>query len=463
MDVQYKHIDDIREFLIPYAESLKEISLKDVVDSNSFKDAEFQTRGVIDNRIQNLAITIDKVIYVMSINNDDKPPLVKLNIKEIITNLWTHPNSIRWSLINNIKILMENSYPDKPGYNFEELSLVLEILEKNHFIINEYQELFFTNKSENIYSLIKMIQGFIKENIRDDIKENYYHENKQALDKELFEYLEKENASNNKYNFSFKNFNIKSNKPVEKINEKDLLDKTKAYWVNTKYLVEKEKKMKANNKKDNLTSSTEIKQYTIKAEKIFKIGKSDKNKIIRKSSYESQNKKNTFDDIKNNESKINFENKGKTLYVKKRCQKILIDKKFLEDLDNMDLKEANILLQNIKEVFKFISLIMKICHFKEINQNDDKNTKLIYYEGLSDMLYLHSCTQIYFKHNEAYGKQVESKEKISIRDRDVKVYEDDVNNEYLDENIHTGSKIYDKMYIWGQLVGWFKQTVIFLN
>jgi phage terminase large subunit GpA-like protein len=31
--------------------------------------------------------------------------------------------------------------------------------------------------------------------------------------------------------------------------------------------------------------------------------------------------------------------------------------------------------------------------------------------------------------------------------------------DYLEDTIHSGEKIYEKNYIWGQLIGWFKQTV----
>lgn len=462
-DIEYKHLDDLKEFLIPYAKTLKEIKLKEVIDSYSFKDAEFQTTGVIDCRIQNLAITIDKVIHVMKINKDDKPPLVKLNTKEIIINLWTHPYSLRWSLINNIKILIDNSFSKGLIYNLEELSLILDILNKNYTDMNDFEDLFFKNKNEHIYNLIKINVKFIKENIKDKSKESFYYENKEALNQDFFDVIDKDNSFNNKYSFSFKNFNIKSNKQVDKITQKDLLNEKNAYWVNTKYLTEKEKKIKG--KTDvKITVPEEIKEPIPKSEKIFNIGKNNKgianveysikqNHSILKAKSEDPKAYLCNDSIGANKPKERSNN------IKKIDEKFLNDKKFSDELEKMNPQERNILLQNIKDVLKFISLVIKLCHYREKTINKDENSKLIYYEGLADMLYLHSCTQIYFKHNDAYGKQVESNESISIRDRDVKTYEDDVNNKHLDEKIHTGCKIYEKMYIWGQLVGWFKQTV----
>jgi len=465
-DVEYKHLDDLKQYLIPFAKSLKEITLKEVTDSYSFKDAEFQTTGVIDCRIQNLAITIDKVINVMRMNKDDKPPLVKLNTKEIIINLWTHSYSLRWSLINNIKILMENSYSKGLVYNFEELFLILDVLNKNYTNINEYEDLFFKNKTENIYNLIKFIIKFINENIKDKSKESFYYENKQALNNDFFNVIDQENSLNNKFSFSFKDFNRISNRQVDKITEKDLLNENNTYWINSKYLSEQVKKSKAK-AETHFIIPEEIKETNAKADKIFNIGKNNKNHVneVSSSIKEQHILKSESDNSKAvNIIDLNIPNKpNETIsYLKSKEKKFISDNKFLNDLDKMNDQEANILLQNIKDVYKFISLITKICHHKEIAFNKDENSKLIYFEGLSDMLYLHSCTQIYFKHNDAYGKQMESNETISIRDRDVKVYQDDVNNKHLDEKIHTGCKIYDKIYIWGQLVGWFKQTVYFL-
>ena len=72
------------------------------------------------------------------------------------------------------------------------------------------------------------------------------------------------------------------------------------------------------------------------------------------------------------------------------------------------------------------------------------------------MIFLHSSIEIYFKYNEAYDKPVYSDE-IYIRERDVNVADEKKND--LDSHICTGKKTYDKMYIWGQLAGWYKQTV----
>jgi len=470
-DFSYKNLEDIKEYLIYYSDTIKDISLKDVIESDSFKEAEFQTAGVIDSRIQNLAITIDKVIHVMDISKDDKPPLIKLTLKEIIINLWTHPYSLRWSLINNIQLLKDNLIEKGLIYNFEELNFIMEILLNNIIDIYEYENMYFS-KSETIYNIIKIILKFINENIKDTKKEEFYLENKHNLNMDFFEILDKHNSFNNKYSFSFKDFNVKK---LNKVTDCYLNKREDTYWINNKSnkgnddIIKKQKIIKP------IIPNIEIKKeekiiLNDKAymDMIFKISKN--NKLLKKkiklrelnlhSKYSNDKNKNydnfsnkKFFDVSQNKLKPNYN------YIKKKDVIYSNDKKFLDDLDEMDNGECNKLLQKIKNFYKFVSFVFKICHHKEKNFNNYPNCKFVYYEGLSDLLYMHSCTQIYFKHNDgAYDKQVNSCE-IVIRDRDVNVYEDEDANNNLDKNIHTGSKKYEKMYIWGQLVGWFKQTV----
>jgi len=468
-------LNDIYEYLKPYSQLLKDISLKEVIESNSFKDAEFQTTGVIESRIQNLAITIDKVIHVMKINKDDEPPLIKLNTKEIIVNLWIHSSSLRWSLIKNISTLIENLYNRGQINNLKELQLIKEILQNNYTNIDEYENLFF-KKSETLYNLIKKVNKFINENIKNKEKEEYYLKNKENLDQDFFMLLDDKNSLNNKYSFNFKNFNIKPiNDFYKKFKEDEILFEKNFYWVNTKF--KKEKEIATNSKsiiykkEEDITIEDEyLKKYRkeeAKTERIFDIGKNNNKSQSLKNLQFLFNNDNL--DYKKNKKEIfneksNFLNENKKLkiknnYIKKSEQYFSSDKKFLDILDKMDLNEANNLLKNIKNTFKFISFVFKVCDYKEREISNSLGSRLVFYQGLSDMLFFHSCTQIYFKHNEAYDKQVNSCE-IIIRDRDVNVYENEDENKNYDEKIHSGVKKYDKMYIWGQLVGWFKQTVI---
>ena len=116
-------------------------------------------------------------------------------------------------------------------------------------------------------------------------------------------------------------------------------------------------------------------------------------------------------------------------------------------------------IYNIKMVFSEISIILKKC------EKLDSSKKFICYSALSDMLYLYSKTSTYFTHSSKYTR-CESDD-ICIRKRDINTDSTNCNNNHftkedLDQSICKGRKDYDKFYIWGQLIGWFKQTVIFI-
>ena len=66
-------------------------------------------RGITDNRIQNLAITIDKVMHVLLLLKSDSPPLIPLEKDEIFDFLYEGNDSIRGILFKNFKALSKNS------------------------------------------------------------------------------------------------------------------------------------------------------------------------------------------------------------------------------------------------------------------------------------------------------------------------------------------------------------------
>lgn len=116
-------------------------------------------------------------------------------------------------------------------------------------------------------------------------------------------------------------------------------------------------------------------------------------------------------------------------------------------------------IKECKEIFRLIISMLRECI------KLDKTKNFVNYEGLADILFLHYNTNTYFKHNKDYERSVES-EKIIIRQRDINTADvvkindtKELDLEGLNQKVYEGKKIYDKMYIWGQLIGWFKQTV----
>lgn len=75
-----------------------------------------------------------------------------------------------------------------------------------------------------------------------------------------------------------------------------------------------------------------------------------------------------------------------------------------------------------------------------------------------DILMMYAYTETYFTQNEKYHRC--KSDTVIVRRCDVKAGE----NAQMDKfnqgtQIYSGQKEYDSQYIWGQLVGWFKQTV----
>lgn len=76
------------------------------------------------------------------------------------------------------------------------------------------------------------------------------------------------------------------------------------------------------------------------------------------------------------------------------------------------------------------------------------------------MLWLYANTQTYFTPNDKYKKF--TGDEVRIRKCDVKSENQShgsLNTADQEKTVYKGKKEYDPGYIWGQLVGWFKQTV----
>jgi hypothetical protein len=90
-------------------------------------------------------------------------------------------------------------------------------------------------------------------------------------------------------------------------------------------------------------------------------------------------------------------------------------------------------------------------------------SKVIHTEALADALYLYSHIENYFTPNENYDKVVG--EEVCVRKCEVTTdprNRGGENNPFLTDEeriVHKGQKVYDSTYIWGQLSGWFKQSV----
>jgi hypothetical protein len=137
------------------------------------------------------------------------------------------------------------------------------------------------------------------------------------------------------------------------------------------------------------------------------------------------------------------------ILAKERILRVLNYLKSDTFITNKIFSEEEYLDRNrkIRDGFRKIALNIKII------STYVKSSNIVFYEGLADILYLYASTQTYFKYNSKYESCLS--ETISIRRRDINTSQ--VGD--LDAPIYKGEKSYDKLYIWGQLVGWYKQTV----
>ena len=90
----------------------------------------------------------------------------------------------------------------------------------------------------------------------------------------------------------------------------------------------------------------------------------------------------------------------------------------------------------------------------------ENEIKLLDYKGLADILSLYAKTKVLFTTNKNingcfYGENIQ----ILKRDVDNSCVPNAYINSDLDTVIYEGKKEYENNYIWGQLIGWYKQTV----
>ena len=105
-------------------------------------------------------------------------------------------------------------------------------------------------------------------------------------------------------------------------------------------------------------------------------------------------------------------------------------------------------------------ILIKISKILYEISKTETQIKLIDHKSLADILYLNAQTRVLFAANKNINGSFYG-ENIQILKRDVD--NSCVPNEYisspLDTVIAEGKKEYENNYIWGQLVGWYKQTV----
>ena len=156
--------------------------------------------------------------------------------------------------------------------------------------------------------------------------------------------------------------------------------------------------------------------------------------------------------LKENFIKLKEKVNSKNTFLIEKYQKIIISLTppiFIAgelNYKNLNLESKDTLLKISKILYEISSV--------------ENEIKLLDYKGLADILYLYAKTKVLFTTNKNingcfYGENIQ----ILKRDVDNSCVPNEYINSALDTVIHEGKKEYENNYIWGQLVGWYKQTV----
>lgn len=112
-----------------------------------------------------------------------------------------------------------------------------------------------------------------------------------------------------------------------------------------------------------------------------------------------------------------------------------------------DEVKAKVMYDNARKCLADISAILRSV-----------NSLKVAIPAFCDILIMYAKTEHYFTQNERYKKS--RSDTVAIRNCDVRHPEGANMDQYSQgKKKYEGCKEYDSQYIWGQLVGWFKQTV----
>ena len=88
------------------------------------------------------------------------------------------------------------------------------------------------------------------------------------------------------------------------------------------------------------------------------------------------------------------------------------------------------------------------------------NSTNVHVQSLSDILFMYSFTKSYFTPCISYEKVISAKVDVRLCDvNEENIQEKELKAEDQEQTFYHGTKEYDSSFIWGQLAGWFKQTV----
>ena len=138
--------------------------------------------------------------------------------------------------------------------------------------------------------------------------------------------------------------------------------------------------------------------------------------------------------------------------VKKECIRLFWNVSDISINDTMDDDQCKAKYMRVLEILKELSMAIRKI-----------KSRVIFTEALADILYLYSHTFTYFTATEAYkkftGEEVWVRKcEVTCEPKNKEIKSNLIQNEE-ERTVFKGAKEYETTYIWGQLAGWYKQSV----
>lgn len=119
-------------------------------------DLKLDAKNIADNKVWNIAITIDKVMHVLRQMNIMEPPIRDLTYQERYNGLWEEEMCLRESL-TNVLLLVENC-----GERDESLSMIYQSLSDKNMLNVEEDEKYFEERFIQIRYILAQISDILR-------------------------------------------------------------------------------------------------------------------------------------------------------------------------------------------------------------------------------------------------------------------------------------------------------------
>lgn len=149
----------VLEFIEFELENLPDALVKKQPEIYNMENAKVQASGVENTRVQNLAITLDKVVHLLKTMNTSEPPIRPLTEQEVYSKLWLEEKSLHAQLAKVVEAL--ESEIDRGSRQFELLGRIRE--EVNAGVVETFEsEKAYARANEVIRKKLIALSGLMR-------------------------------------------------------------------------------------------------------------------------------------------------------------------------------------------------------------------------------------------------------------------------------------------------------------